>query len=329
MASEIKVSVIVPVYNAHSTLVRCLGNLVNQTLPELQLILVNDASTDDSLSILLECERQFPDKILVVNSEENRGPGGARNIGLEYATGEYIGFVDSDDYVDPTMYEKLYRKAVEQDYDMVDCGYFYEKTGQSIVMTAEENTGVLDTAKRNALMVGGGYIVTRLFKRELFDAEPESFRFREKAILEDMEFLQYAIAKARSIGIVKEVLYRYTYDASNISESNTKDIYKYYRNITGAMTALYEKMSPLPDYRNYQLAIEYELLQLYLYGIILCLQNTANPDFDGATRLKLLRKLKEQYVTHPCRENPYVRDKIRNEDYRLLEQYEQETEHDI
>ena len=95
-----KISVIVPVYNAGQTLAACLGNLVHQTATDLELILINDASTDNSLQILLDCERAFPEQVIVVNLEQNSGPGGARNAGLVYATGEYIGFVDSDDIAD-------------------------------------------------------------------------------------------------------------------------------------------------------------------------------------------------------------------------------------
>ena len=115
-----KVSVIVPVYNAAKTLAPCLGNLVHQTLPGLELILVNDASTDGSDTILAACEQQFPENIILINLEENLGPGGARNVGLSYASGEYIGFVDSDDLADPTMFETLYAHAKEGNYDMVD-----------------------------------------------------------------------------------------------------------------------------------------------------------------------------------------------------------------
>ena len=106
-----KVSVIVPVYNAEKTLTDCLGNLVHQTLEDIELILVNDASTDGSLEILLSCERQFPDKVLLINSSENLGAGGARNLALDMAQGEYVGFVDADDMVDSHMYEKLYTAA--------------------------------------------------------------------------------------------------------------------------------------------------------------------------------------------------------------------------
>ena len=89
-----KVSVIMPVYNSERTLIDSLSSLVNQTLTDIELILVNDYSTDNSLKILADCEAQFSDKVLLINLNENHGAGGARNIGLSYASGDYIGFME-------------------------------------------------------------------------------------------------------------------------------------------------------------------------------------------------------------------------------------------
>ena len=115
-----KVSVIMPVYNSEPTLVDSLSSLVNQTLSDMELILVNDCSTDGSFNILSDCESQFSDKVLLINLDENHGAGGARNIGLSYASGDYIGFMDSDDIATPDMFEKMYTKAISGNYDIVD-----------------------------------------------------------------------------------------------------------------------------------------------------------------------------------------------------------------
>lgn len=119
-----KVSVIMPVYNSEPTLVDSLSSLVNQTLSDMELILVNDCSTDGSFNILSDCESQFSDKVLLINLDENHGAGGARNIGLSYASGDYIGFMDSDDIATPDMFEKMYTKAISGNYDIVDCVYY-------------------------------------------------------------------------------------------------------------------------------------------------------------------------------------------------------------
>ncbi len=118
------VSVVVPVYNTKKYLNRCLDALVSQTIPhsELEIIVVNDGSTDGSKDVLDEYSRKYPELIRVFD-KENGGQATARNLGIRMAKGEYIGFADSDDYVDVTMFDKMYKLAVSQDADLVECHY--------------------------------------------------------------------------------------------------------------------------------------------------------------------------------------------------------------
>lgn len=113
----IKISVINVVYNVENYLRQCLDSVVNQTLKEIEIICVNDGSTDNSLQILEEYAKK-DDRIMVI-SKENGGISSARNMGLEYVNGEYTGFIDSDDWAELDMYEKLYRNAKLHDSDMV------------------------------------------------------------------------------------------------------------------------------------------------------------------------------------------------------------------
>ena len=112
MEKTVKLSVIVPVYGVEKYLQACIDALVNQTMKDIEFIFVNDASPDGSLAILRENERKYPDLIRVIDSKENLMQGGARNLGIRAARGEYVGFVDSDDFIHPEMYEKLYNKVV-------------------------------------------------------------------------------------------------------------------------------------------------------------------------------------------------------------------------
>lgn len=119
-----KVSVIVPVYNVEEYLTKCLDSLVHQTLEDIEIILINDGSTDRSQAILDRYKKKYPEKIRVFY-KENGGQGSARNIGIREASGDYIGFVDSDDYVTLDMFEKLYAAAIREDADLVTCNYYY------------------------------------------------------------------------------------------------------------------------------------------------------------------------------------------------------------
>lgn len=118
-----KVSIIVPVYNVEKFLERCVISLQNQTVRDIEIILVDDSSTDSSLQI---CNRlaQADSRIKVIH-KVNEGAGKARNAALSIATGEYIGFVDSDDYVEPDMYRTLLEKAEEHNSDLVMSGVIF------------------------------------------------------------------------------------------------------------------------------------------------------------------------------------------------------------
>ena len=110
-----KLSIIVPVYNmaADRKLEYCLDSLVGQTIQDYEIIAVDDCSTDTSWDILLRYEKEYPDKFHAIHSEVNQKQGGAKNIGMEKAQGEWIGFIDSDDWVTPDFYERLIRKGEE------------------------------------------------------------------------------------------------------------------------------------------------------------------------------------------------------------------------
>ncbi len=117
------ISVIIPCYNVSQYIDRCMESLVNQTIgiENLLCILVDDASSDHTLDKLKEWEERYPDSVIVIACRENGKQGRARNIGLEYANSEYIGFVDSDDYISPEMYEVLYETAQREGVDVVEC----------------------------------------------------------------------------------------------------------------------------------------------------------------------------------------------------------------
>lgn len=113
-----KVSVIIPVYNTEKFLRKCLDSVCNQTLQDIEIICINDCSTDGSLEILREYARK-DNRIKLIELLENCGAAKARNIGIDIAEGEYLGFIDSDDYIDLDFYENLYAKAIETSADVV------------------------------------------------------------------------------------------------------------------------------------------------------------------------------------------------------------------
>lgn len=120
-----KVSVIVPFYNVEGYIEKCLETLVNQTLQDIEIILVNDGSKDRSVNIVKKFQSSYPEKIVYLE-KENGGLSDARNYAIPHAKGEYIAFLDSDDYVEKDMYQKMYELAVKENSDMVECDFYWE-----------------------------------------------------------------------------------------------------------------------------------------------------------------------------------------------------------
>ena len=124
------VSVIVPFYNAAPWLERCLKSLLAQYLRELEIILVDDASTDASPKIAERYTGRYPDRIRYLRQESNMGPGAARNVGLSLARGEYVGFVDADDMAEPEMFSSLYATARKTGAQVAVCGIYLSRDGR-------------------------------------------------------------------------------------------------------------------------------------------------------------------------------------------------------
>ena len=137
-----KVSVIIPCHNVSKWLPQCFLSLVRQTIgiDNIELIFVDDASDDNGATwkLLTECERAFPESIIIIHLDENMRQGGARNEGLRYASGEYIAFVDSDDFVSEDFLEKTYSRAKETDADIVQFDFQYYINDNTIIPAKSE-----------------------------------------------------------------------------------------------------------------------------------------------------------------------------------------------
>lgn len=177
-----RLSVIVPVYNmaAEGKLNYCLDSLINQTIDDYEIIAVDDASTDNSLETLREYERKYPEKVKVITYPVNRRQGGAKNEGIKAATGDWIGFIDSDDWVTPDYYEKLLAKADETGADLVGCDYSLVsdrtfEVGRIVQNNFPEQTGQLDVDKYKKLLMRPGSMVVKIYKADVIRENELSF----------------------------------------------------------------------------------------------------------------------------------------------------------
>lgn len=206
-----KVSVIIPVYNVENYLRKCLDSLVNQTLKDIEIIVVNDGTTDNSQEIIDEYVKKYPKKVVSI-IQENGGQGAARNTGLLHAKGEYIGYVDSDDYVEENMYEELYKKAKEEDSDIVICG-------NNVVKENYELFSKEDVDKE--FLLGKMAVWNKIYKKNII--VDNKIQFRSKVWYEDLDFTMKVYFSSKKISYVDKPLYNYLLrEGSTMNNNNIK-----------------------------------------------------------------------------------------------------------
>lgn len=204
---EIKVSIIVPVYNTESYLDRCIGSLISQTLKEKEIIIVNDGSTDNSKLIIEKYQKKY-DFIKVIN-QNNLGVSVARNNGLKICKGEYIGFVDSDDFVSSNMFQKMYDKAKMYNSDLISCGYkLMDQYGLKIhkVFGTQKEKILINDEMIKSWLNGGlsSGVVLYLFNSDLFS----QIKFPKNLTNnEDLFVLMKMFFKCKKCVFMKEKLY--------------------------------------------------------------------------------------------------------------------------
>ena len=212
-----KISVIIPVYNSSTNLRKCLDSVVNQTLKDIEIIVINDGSTDDSKNIIEEYTVKYKNIIFI--DQENKGIGKTRNIGIKKATGEYITFVDSDDYIKENMLEEYYKYAKKHNFDLVIGSYIKKINNKEIIFENNKfKTGNVKTTPQILYLIEYGPWA-KLYKREMLINN--NIYFDEKRKYEDMPFVSKALLKSKLIGQITEPYYYYI--IHNNSETTTMD----------------------------------------------------------------------------------------------------------
>lgn len=224
------VSVIVPIYNGEKTISKCLDSILSQSINSIEVVCVNDGSTDKSLDIL-ESYAKNDVRIKIVN-KENGGLVSAKKAGVNAATSEYIGFVDCDDWIDNKMYEELYHAAKDYDADLVCSGYYlegnyitehYDNLSEGLyadenMLTVRENI-IYDLQSRD---VGIRAITcSKLFRRSIFKNIMQNVS-NELTIAEDKVFLLMFVIYCQRVYILKSAFYHYILNQGSMSHSQTK-----------------------------------------------------------------------------------------------------------
>ena len=267
-----KVSVIVPVYNVEKYIEKCLNTLVNQTIDDIEIIIVNDGSKDKSEDIIKRFMEKYPEKIVYLK-KENGGLSDARNFGIPYAKGEYIAFLDSDDYIENYMYKDMYELAKKDDSDMVECDFIWEYPNKIRIDTGEIYNGKHEMLEKIRVVAWN-----KLIKRSILEQTkilfPKGYRY------EDLEFTYKLVPYLEKVSFLKKPYVHYIQrdtSISNTQNERTKEVFDVLDNVIN-----YYKEKGI--YEEYKTELEYSYTR-----ILLCssLKRMCKID-DKQTREKLL-----------------------------------------
>lgn len=216
-----KVSVLIPIYNVEKYLRQCLESVVGQTLQEIEIICLNDGSTDGSLEIVKEFAAKDP-RIVIID-KKNSGYGDSMNQGLEKARGEYIGIVESDDWVDRDAFEKLYNIAKLYDVEVVRANYYFNKANEdekNYYITPLDAGRVVDPARHTWIFLQAPAIWSAIYKREFLDENEIRFLPTPGASYQDTGFNFKVWAMAHRAFFTTEAFLHYRIDNETSSVNN-------------------------------------------------------------------------------------------------------------
>ena len=255
-------SVIVPVYNVEKYLSDNLDSLLNQTYENIEIIAVNDGSKDSSFDILKNYQKIFPDKLRIIN-QTNGGLSKARNSGIKEAKGDYITFVDSDDFVDRDMYRKMLETAQKEDSDIVICDvcyYWGDGNSKNYIMPGLTNKFKADDIHNRALLSSLG-VWNKIYSKKFFDSA--NILFCEGTLYEDIEVITYLLAKAKKISYINEACLFYRQRENSIMTTRNDRC----KEIFNVLISTYNRFKDNDLLSKYYDEIEYLFIEnLLLYG---------------------------------------------------------------
>lgn len=319
-----KLSIIVPIYNmaADGKLEYCLDSLVNQSVKEYEIIAVDDCSTDESPAILKTYEEKYPTLFHAVYSPVNQHQGGAKNRGIKLAKGDWIGFIDSDDWILPDMYERLIGRAEETGADLVGCDYCLTeehsmRTGQTVPNNKQEQSGILDDAKRRSLILDGGSLVVKIFRRSMI-LEHELW-FPENIFYEDNALGNSYLVLANQFEYIEEPMYfYYQHEASTVHTISVKRCED--RMEAGRLMIAEAKRNQY--YKAYQPELEYSFTLLFFI-------NTLFTYMAGVSHIQysFVKKMGDEMRSYfpSFEQNPYYQERTHEEEKKLIHMQQKST----
>lgn len=305
-ANQKKVSVIVPVYNTEKYLNRCLDTLVGQSLEDIEIVIVNDGSKDSSPQIVKEYMEKYPGKFLYA-TQENSGQAVARNKALKMCTGEYVGFLDSDDFVRTEMFERLYNTAVSEKADYVACGYTditYDETGKEIELEHYVHSKL---AYKTKDMFFGALAspFLHLYRRDVL--EKSGADFPEGVVYEDTAFYLNNIPYIKKLAVIDEPLaYRVRHSNSTMSTFKAVKVRQIFPVLDYSLD-FYKKKGCYDEYRE---ELEYFCVRVLLCSSMQRICKVASGKERKALKKETLEYLKRNFPDR--RSNRYFKGGFQN-----------------
>ena len=257
--NKVKVSIVVPVYNVKDYLDKCLNTLVNQTIKDIEIIIVNDGSTDDSYKIIDKYAKKYSKLIKVLN-QQNQGVSDARNNGLKLATADYVMFVDSDDYLNLDAVEKAYKKITSEKADVVIFGNNVVNESGNIISATYPSQTIYNN-ELEKIIFGNVCPWNKIYKKSLI--EKSDFKFRSKIWYEDLDYSFKVFVESKKTSFLEENLYNYLIRPNSIMNNQKAN-----RNleILDAIDEIISYANKHNIYKKYYNVIEY----LCVYHVYIC-----------------------------------------------------------
>lgn len=240
MNDNIKVSIIIPFYNSREYLNKCLESVINQTLKEVEVLLIDDASSDNSFEIA-KTFAEKDNRIKLIKNKKNSGQGYSRNLGIEIAQGEYIAFLDSDDWIEPEIYEKLYNRAKETDADIIKCQFYHvhdqKEEKYRYTNLIKDYDKVYKYSDTPLVLLGQSisFVWNGMYKKSFLQAKKLKFNNTKQS--EDALFHWQTTIEAEKLVFMEDYLYYYN---KNNAFSETTKIKKRYKDILINIKAIKE-----------------------------------------------------------------------------------------
>ncbi len=301
-----KVTTITPCHNGIKYLMNCWESLKKQTIgiEHMQCIFVDDCSTDDTWDMLLEFEKEYPDNVCVIQLPENRRQGGARNEALKYVEGEFVQFLDQDDWLEEDALEQLYRLAKDEQADMIQFDYVHPNGKREDDTFCRENEifELKDPDVRKEMLVSGHVVCSHhniFYRRELL--KKTNSRFPEHMVYEEPLFVYPMFFTAEKVMIVTKQLYHMRHHEESSTETLLATCLEDHPKVQKMLLDFLEEMPGV--FPEYEKEIEFYFVWSYYVETVI------NAGYGGTLSLEMLQEMQKTVAQrYPnCLENRYLR----------------------